>query len=153
MNCSNPSLHNSGREHGQAMCQCLKNNGCIKCGSNDFNVRYSGDGNCPLYRTRKDFGVQGIAPCKDVKEEHLEMKCRNCMYEWNEPTKDTEQPPKLIWCPPCDRYKDYYCSHIEHRNIKPCNSSYKGFFCAKPMNHVGLHKSCGGVEWAQGKRS
>lgn len=88
-----------------------------------------------------------------AEEEHLINVTGD--EEVEEPTKmpPPTRPPKLIWCPPCDRYKDYYCSHIEHRNIKPCNSSYKGFFCAKPMNHVGLHKSCGGVEWAQGKRT
>lgn len=132
MNCSNPSDHNAGREHGQALCQCLSmNDVCIKCGSKNINERYAVGGweNCPVHRRQKHIGISGLAPCKDVKEEHLEIKCKNCGYEWNKPTKDSK---KVILCG--DR------GTARHKEIDLQ-------YCIKPQGHYDYHMGADLKTW------
>ena len=53
---------------------------CIKCGSENIVTTYQKKLDSPLYQ-----------PCElDNYGEHLHRHCRNCHYEWCDPTLDRD---------------------------------------------------------------
>lgn len=53
---------------------------CPKCGGKDLHRAYCRDG-WPSY-DHQDF------PARDKEQEHFDLFCRDCQFEWYEHTKD-----------------------------------------------------------------